>query len=198
MNKKFKNLFLAGAIVLGLAGVAVSCTDYDGDINDLTERVKKLESTVSDLQTAINNGAVITDVTPITNGVKVTLSNGKSFDVTNGKDGNDGAPGAPGKDGSVVTIGANGNWFIDGKDTGFASKGDKGERVILVRTATTAHLALLVRTALTARMPFRSGISLAPTRVTPTTASGLSTPMILPPRRQLLRSRTSMCSLREP
>ena len=50
MNKKFKNLFLAGAIVLGLAGVAVSCTDYDGDINDLTERVKKLESTVSDLQ----------------------------------------------------------------------------------------------------------------------------------------------------
>lgn len=128
MNKKFKNLFLAGAIVLGLAGVAVSCTDYDGDINDLTERVKKLESTVSDLQTAINNGAVITDVTPITNGVKVTLSNGKSFDVTNGKDGNDGAPGAPGKDGSVVTIGANGNWFIDGKDTGFASKGDKGEK----------------------------------------------------------------------
>lgn len=127
MNKKFKNLFLAGAIVLGLAGVAVSCTDYDGDINDLTERVKKLESTVSDLQTAINNGAVITDVTPITNGVKVTLSNGKSFDVTNGKDGKDGKDGAPGKDGSVVTIGANGNWFIDGKDTGFASKGDKGD-----------------------------------------------------------------------
>lgn len=128
MNKKFKNLFLAGAIVLGLAGVAVSCTDYDGDINDLTERVKKLESTVSALQTAINNGAVITDVTPITNGVKVTLSNGKSFDVTNGKDGNDGKDGAPGKDGSVVTIGANGNWFIDGKDTGFASKGDKGDK----------------------------------------------------------------------
>lgn len=128
MNKKFKNLFLAGAIVLGLAGVAVSCTDYDGDINDLTERVKKLESTVSDLQTAINNGAVITDVTPITNGVKVTLSNGKSFDVTNGKDGNGGKDGAPGKDGSVVTIGANGNWFIDGKDTGFASKGDKGDK----------------------------------------------------------------------
>lgn len=128
MNKKFKNLFLAGAIVLGLAGVAVSCTDYDGDINDLTERVKKLESTVSDLQTAINNGAVITDVTPITNGVKVTLSNGKSFDVTNGKDGNGGKDGAPGKDGSVVTIGANGNWFIDGNDTGFASKGDKGDK----------------------------------------------------------------------
>ena len=128
MNKKIKNLFLVGALVLGFAGVAVSCTDYDGDINDLTERVKKLESTVSDLQTAINNGAVITDVTPITNGVKVTLSNGKSFDVTNGKDGNDGKDGAPGKDGSVVTIGANGNWFIDGKDTGFASKGDKGDK----------------------------------------------------------------------
>ena len=127
MNKKFKNLFLAGAIALGLAGVAVSCTDYDGDINDLTERVSKLESTVSELQTAIKNGAVITDVTPITNGVKVTLSNGKSFDVTNGKDGQNGKDGVNGKDGSVVTIGANGNWFIDGKDTGFASKGDKGD-----------------------------------------------------------------------
>ena len=39
-----------------------------------------------------------------------------------------GDPGAPGKDGSVVTIGANGNWFIDGNDTGFASKGDKGDK----------------------------------------------------------------------
>ena len=127
MNKKIKNLFLVGALVLGFAGVAVSCTDYDGDIDNLTERVKKLENTVSDLQTAITNGAVITDVTPITNGVKVTLSNKKSFEITNGKDGNDGKDGAPGKDGSVVTIGANGNWFIDGNDTGFASKGDKGD-----------------------------------------------------------------------
>ena len=104
MNKKIKNLFLVGALVLGFAGVAVSCTDYEGDIDNLTERVKKLENTVSDLQTAITNGAVITDVTPITNGVKVTLSNKKSFEITNGKDGNDGAPGAPGKDG------------VDGKD----------------------------------------------------------------------------------
>ena len=128
MNKKIKNLFLVGALVLGFAGVAVSCTDYDGDIDNLTERVKKLENTVSDLQTAITNGAVITDVTPITNGVKVTLSNKKSFEITNGKDGNDGKDGAPGKDGSVVTIGANGNWFIDGNDTGFASKGDKGDK----------------------------------------------------------------------
>lgn len=128
MNKKIKNLFLVGALVLGFAGVAVSCTDYEGDIDNLTERVKKLENTVSDLQTAITNGAVITDVTPITNGVKVTLSNKKSFEITNGKDGNDGKDGAPGKDGSVVTIGANGNWFIDGKDTGFASKGDKGDK----------------------------------------------------------------------
>ena len=37
MNKKIKNLFLAGALVLGFAGVAVSCTDYDDDINKLKE-----------------------------------------------------------------------------------------------------------------------------------------------------------------
>ena len=133
MNKKFKNLFLAGAIMVGLAGVAVSCTDYDGDINDLAERVTKLEGTVSDLQAAINGGCVITDVTSTTNGVKVTLSNGKSFEITNGTNGKDGKDGVNGKDGangqngSVVTIGANGNWFIDGKDTGFASKGADGK-----------------------------------------------------------------------
>ena len=36
------------------------------------------------------------------------------------EDGNDDADGTPG---SVVTIGANGNWFIDGDDTGVSARG---------------------------------------------------------------------------
>lgn len=54
MNKKIKNLFLAGALVLGLAGVAVSCTDYDDDINAANERIEALETgTIATLQSQV-------------------------------------------------------------------------------------------------------------------------------------------------
>ena len=54
---------------------------------------------------------------------------------TNGKDGKDGAPGTnganganglDGKDGSTPYIGNNGNWYIDGVDTGKPSRGPQG------------------------------------------------------------------------
>ena len=136
MNKKLTNLFLGGALFAALAGTAVSCKDYDGDIDDLDARVEKLESTLKDLKAQISAGAVVTGVESVSNGVKVTLSDGKTFTLTNGKDGKDGANGTngtngtngkDGKNGSVVTIGDNGNWFIDGKDTGKPSKGANGK-----------------------------------------------------------------------
>ena len=54
--------------------------------------------------------------------------------VVNGKDGRDGRDGKDGKDGrdgrdgkaTVVTIGSNGHWYIDGNDTGVSAKGEKG------------------------------------------------------------------------
>ena len=128
MNKKIKNLFLAGALVLGFAGVAVSCTDYDKDINDLQSKITNVENTLSTLQTnvnslqsAINAGAVITSVTPLSSevgGWKFTLSDGKSYDVTNGAAG---AAGAAGKDGKFYRPNAEtGCWdiveIVDGKE----------------------------------------------------------------------------------
>jgi hypothetical protein len=59
----------------------------------------------------------------------ITLSNGNKYEITNGvngKDGSNGTNGKDGKDGSVVTIGENGNWFIDGEDTGLAAQGEDG------------------------------------------------------------------------
>lgn len=135
MNKKFLSLFLCGALVSGSAGMFVSCKNYDSDIASLDDRITAVEKSVSELKAQISAGAVITDVTPTENGVKVTLSNGKTFELTNGKDGangtngSNGADGQDGKPGSVVTIGDNGNWFIDGVDTGYASKGDKGDTI---------------------------------------------------------------------
>ena len=72
------------------------------------------------MNAAVQGGAVIKSVTPITNGIKITLSNNQTYDVTNG------ATGPAGAAGSVVTIGTNGNWFINGTDTGNPSKGATG------------------------------------------------------------------------
>ena len=136
MNKKIKNLFLAGALVLGLSGVAVSCTDYDDDINKLqtdvtnvSGQVSTLQSTVNELQNKINAGFVITSVTPITGepgGYTFTTSDGKSYEIKNGAkgaDGKDGAQGPKGDKGDYYTPNAEtGTWMLhtigeDGKET---------------------------------------------------------------------------------
>ena len=101
-----------------LAGGMVSCSDYDDDIDSLNNRVAAVEQTVKDLQDKINAGAVITKVEPTENGVKVTLSNNETFELQNG------APGAA----TTVEIGSNGNWFINGVDTGKPSRGEKGDK----------------------------------------------------------------------
>ena len=137
------------ALVCALAGATLlytGCTkDYSDDINDLKDRVSTVETTVSQLQAAINAGSVITNVTANTDGYLVTLSNGLSYQVYNGKDGakgdkgdkgdagtngTNGTNGENGKDGSVVTIGENGNWFIDDKDTGVKAKATVSEITI--------------------------------------------------------------------
>ena len=109
MKKKFYGALLVGSLLL--AGGMVSCSDYDDDINSLTGRVDALEKTVADLKTAIESGSVITNVQSTGNGVTVTLSDGKTFELKNGTNGTNGADGAPG---SVVTIDEEGYWCIDG------------------------------------------------------------------------------------
>ncbi len=119
MNKQLKFIIAGAAIVAGLAS-AVSCQDLSKDVESLTSRVSALEKSVADLQAQIKAGAVITDVASDADGVTVTLSDGKTFKITNGKNG-DGTPG------TVITIGENGNWFIDGQDTGLKAAGEDGQ-----------------------------------------------------------------------
>ena len=122
MKKKFYGALLLGSLFL--AGGMVSCSDYDDDINSLNERVDALEKTVAELQKAIEAGAVITNVQSTENGVTVTLSDGKTFEVKNGAKGEDG------QDGSVIEIkkvdGVD-YWFLDGENTGYPVKGEKGD-----------------------------------------------------------------------
>lgn len=125
MNKKYLNAALFGALLTVSIGTFTSCKDYDDDINGLDQRVTAVEKSLDELKTQIKAGSVITSVTPTDNGVTVTLSDGKTFQLKNGTNGTNGTNGA---NGSVVSIGANGNWFIDGKDTGKPSQGAKGEQ----------------------------------------------------------------------
>ena len=146
------------ALVCALAGATLlytGCTkDYSDDINDLKDRVSSVESTVASLQAAINAGSVITNVQANSEGYLVTLSNGQSYQVYNGKQGekgdkgdkgDTGATGATGAQGAqgekgdkgdkgdtgaagtVVTIGEDGYFYFDGKKTDYIARGEKGE-----------------------------------------------------------------------
>ena len=131
MNKKFLNLILCGALMSSSTGMFTSCKNYDEDIAGLEDRITAVEKSLNELKAQISGGAVITNVESTANGVKVTLSNGKTFELTNGQDGakgDKGDTGAAGQAGSVITIGENGNWVIDGIDTGKPSRGEKGDK----------------------------------------------------------------------
>ncbi len=125
MNKNLRKFFFSATVLLGLATVAVSCKDYTGDFDKINQRVANLEESVKTLQSKIEAGAVISKVEPTDEGIVITLSDGKSYTVKNGANGTPGAPGAPGAS-SVVTIGDNGNWFINGEDTNKPSRGEDG------------------------------------------------------------------------
>lgn len=127
MKKKFYGALVLGSVLL--AGGMVSCSDYDDDIDSLNNRVTAVEQTVKELQDKINAGAVITDVQTVENGVKVTLSDGRSFTLVNGKDGSAG---------SVVTMGSDGYWYIDGQKTENPWKGEKGDKGDPGTSGTTA------------------------------------------------------------
>ena len=129
MNKKYFSVLLMGALAVASVGTITSCKDYDDDISGLQTQIDQLSEAIKDIQAQIKNGAILTSVTPVADGIKITLNeNGQSKDytITNGKDG------VAGKDGKSWQIGENGNWWYnDGtgpKDSGLPSRGEKGEQ----------------------------------------------------------------------
>ena len=113
MRKKYLSALLFGALLFASAG-------YDDDIANLQEQVDAVKVSLQELQSLVDAGAVITSVETITDGnggIKITLSDGKTYNVLNGANGADGA------DAVVWTIGEDGYWYKDGVKTDYQAIG---------------------------------------------------------------------------
>ena len=132
MKRKYFSALLMGALTIASVSTFTSCKDYDDDISSLQSQIDKLNEMVSKIQGQIDKGAILTSVSPVENGVKLTLSNGDSYTITNGKDGAKGAdgaagaPGTPGKDADIWKIGDDGYWYKNETKTDWKAVGTDG------------------------------------------------------------------------
>ncbi|MDE5651377.1 MAG: DUF4988 domain-containing protein, partial [Duncaniella sp.] len=124
MNKKFINGLLLATLVVGSAGSFTSCKDYDDDIDNLQSQIDGINVTIGQLQELISSGKVIKDVTSNADGVVITMTDGKTYTITNGKNGTNGADG---KNATVWTINSDGYWCEDGKVTEWKAVGTDGK-----------------------------------------------------------------------
>ena len=115
---KRKMFFRLTVVLVAAVSVLIACTqDYSTDIKSLQDKYDALEQQFNDLQGAIDNGSVISKVEQTANGIKVTAKDGKTYEVTNGE---------KGEPGDSWEIGANGNWFKNGVDSGKPARGEQG------------------------------------------------------------------------
>ncbi|RGN83571.1 hypothetical protein [Segatella copri] len=124
MKRKYFSALLMGALTIASVSTFTSCKDYDDDISGLQKQIDDLNKIVKDIQSQINNGAILTDVTDVENGVKITLKkdgNPKEYTITNGTNGNNGTN-------YIWTIGDDGYWYLNDKKTEYKAKGDKGDK----------------------------------------------------------------------
>ena len=128
MNKKFLSAILFGALTVFSTGTFVSCSDYDDDIDRIDSELADLKTQLNALQSQVNSGKYVTNVTKDGNGIKVTWNDGTTSTIESikGDKGEAGAQGAKG-DATVITIDPETkNWLIDGVDTGVCSEGKNG------------------------------------------------------------------------
>ena len=118
-NNFFKRFCGAAMVALAMATpLFTSCYDdsaLNEKLEDIQTEVDKLKSDLAALQAAVDNNLSVVDYKQIEGGYELTMSDGSTITILNGKDG---AAGAAGQNG------ANGTNGKDGKD---GEKGDKGD-----------------------------------------------------------------------
>ncbi|MBM6658735.1 collagen-like protein [Bacteroides gallinaceum] len=118
MRKKYLSALLFGVLLFASTGTFTSCKDYDDDISNLQTQINDVKTAISELQAKVDGGKYVTDVVKEGDGIKITWNDNSSSVIETIK----------GADGTIVTIGENGNWFIDGVDQGISAKGEKGDK----------------------------------------------------------------------
>ena len=111
MNKNFLSAILFGALMVSSTGTFVSCKDYDDDIDNINKELTDIKSKLSDLESKVTTGgAYVTKIESVEGGLKVSVSDGTSYNLT--------IAGTPA--GSTVVIDkTTGEISIDGTPTGF-------------------------------------------------------------------------------
>ena len=145
MKKRILPLLVVSALSLGIGVTTLTSCDVEIPVEAGPDFTDSKPVSVVSIEKTGTSGLVDT--------YTITYSDGttSTFTVTNGADGEDGKDGATGATGEtgpqgpqgiqgekgedghtpVVTIGANGNWVIDGVDSGISAagvKGDKGDK----------------------------------------------------------------------
>ena len=125
MNKKFLCRALVAALVATSALTFSACDDHMEEFDKIQTQIDEINASLDEIQALINSGGVVTNVEEANDGVRITMSNGQSYLIKNGKDGingTDGKDGVDGKDGQdaiVWTIGNDGYWYQNGEKTDF-------------------------------------------------------------------------------
>lgn len=90
MNKKYLNVILFSALIMGTTGTFTSCKDYDDDIADLSGRVDAVEKGLEALKADFGALGYVKDVTFANGKLTVTKSDGTSasYEIPNATDGN--------------------------------------------------------------------------------------------------------------
>ena len=146
MRRKFVRAMFFGTLALAVSGSFIGCKDYDDDIQVINERLASSEAAMNDVKTTLASGDWVKSVESTTNGIVINMGSGKSFNITNGVNGANGQDGAPGtvwtivdgywyKDGAntgqlavpTIVIGENGNWIVNGVDSGVKAAGIDGK-----------------------------------------------------------------------
>ncbi len=59
MKRKYFSALLMGALTIASVSTFTSCKDYDDDISGLQKQIDDLNKIVKDIQSQINNGAIL-------------------------------------------------------------------------------------------------------------------------------------------
>ena len=123
MRKTFFKVSLFTLLTAAMSVGFVGCKDYDDDIDNINKEIADIKTKLTELENKIKSGSVITGVDKTNDGIVITLSDGSTWPITNGKDGENGTNGTPG---TVVTIDSEGYWCLDGTRTQYKAKGENG------------------------------------------------------------------------